>query len=149
MPKGIYTGMLDVYVAKMTGTDSASSKPTYGAPQVLGMGIEVSITPNYAEGELYASNAVARRAKSIVSYGITINTEAMDPALVAYATGRVKAVSYTHLDVYKRQISGFATWKRSTRYALSATTRPTPPCWCACWKRAGSPARSCARARLR
>ena len=90
MPKGIYTGMLDVYVAKMTGTDSASSKPTYGAPQVLGMGIEVSITPNYAEGELYASNAVARRAKSIVSYGITINTEAMDPALVAYATGRVK-----------------------------------------------------------
>ena len=35
MPKGIYTGMLDVYVAKMTGTDSASSKPTYGAPQVL------------------------------------------------------------------------------------------------------------------
>ena len=88
--RGIFTGMLDVYVAKMLTDDSASTKPTYGAPQVLGMGIEVSITPNYAEGELYASNVVARRTRRITSYSVTINTEAMDPALVAYATGRTK-----------------------------------------------------------
>ena len=86
--RGIYTGMLDVYAAKMTSDDTSSAKPTYDAPQLLGMGIEVSITPNYAEGELYASNVVARRQKRITSYSVKINTETMPPDMVAYALGR-------------------------------------------------------------
>lgn len=86
--RGIYTGMLDVYVAKMLTEDSTASAPTYDAPKMLGMGIEVTITPNYIEGELYASNVAARRAKRINNYTVKINTESMPPELVAYATGR-------------------------------------------------------------
>ena len=86
--RGIYTGMLDVYMAKMLTDDTSASAPTYDAPKLLGMGIEVSITPNYIEGELYASNVAARRAKRINNYAVKINTESMPPELVAYATGR-------------------------------------------------------------
>lgn len=72
----------------MLTADTSAAKPTYDAPRILGMGIEVSITPNYAEGELHASNTVARRTKRITSYSIKLNTATMEPDMVAYALGR-------------------------------------------------------------
>lgn len=88
MASGIYDGLLDVYVARMTGADSASSTPAYSAPVVLGMGIAVTITPVYAKGELYASNRKARQQSKIIGYTVSINTDAVDRAMVAYAVGR-------------------------------------------------------------
>lgn len=91
--RGIYTGMLDVWVARMIGEDTVAHKPTYDVPQVLGMGIEVTITPAYQEGSQYASNVIAARTRRINNYGVTINTASMDPAIVAYATGRTMDVN--------------------------------------------------------
>lgn len=86
--QGVYTGMLDVYAAKILSDDKANAKPTYGAPVCVGAGIEVTITPSYREGKLDASNVVARRQKTIASYGVTMHTDVIDPAMQAYLTGR-------------------------------------------------------------
>lgn len=78
-PRGYFTGILDVYVAKMLTPDSSAAKPTYDTPRVLGMGIEVTITPQYREGQLYASNRLARNKKVIDHYDIKFNADVVSP----------------------------------------------------------------------
>ena len=46
---GIFTGVLDVYVARYATEDTTAAAPTYDPPKVLGASIEVTITPQYAE----------------------------------------------------------------------------------------------------
>lgn len=55
---GIFTGVLDVYVARYATEDTTAAAPTYDPPKVLGASIEVTITPQYAEATLEASNRV-------------------------------------------------------------------------------------------
>lgn len=86
---GIFTGLLDVYVAKITKADSAAAAPTYDTPRVLGLGIEVNITPSYTEGKLHASNRVARRAKRLDSYTVKVNVDAISAENRQYVLGRV------------------------------------------------------------
>lgn len=88
--QGIFTGILDVLVAKMMTPDTATGVPTYDDPKVLGEGIEVTITPQYAEGELNASNAVIRRAKKVQKYNIKANVATVAPEIKNYVLNRQK-----------------------------------------------------------
>ncbi len=85
---GEFTGVLDVYVAKRKTADTAASLPTYDVPRVLGMGIEVTITPTYREGELNASNRVVRKRKSLQRYTVKFNMANVKPEDKNYVLGR-------------------------------------------------------------
>ena len=73
--EGYYYGILDVYYAIMKTEDTATAAPTYEVPAVLAKSIEVTITPAYREGKLYASNATVRDKKKIDSYGVKLNVD--------------------------------------------------------------------------
>lgn len=85
---GEFTGMLDVYVAKRKTADTAAAAPTYDTPRVLGMGIEVTITPTYREGELNASNAALRKHKKLDRYTVKLNLGNVKPEDKNYVLGR-------------------------------------------------------------
>lgn len=85
---GEFTGVLDVYVAKRITADTAGAAPTYDTPRVLGMGIEVTITPTYKEGELSASNRVVRKRKRVERYTVKVNMANVKPEDKNYVLGR-------------------------------------------------------------
>lgn len=87
---GYFTGVLDLYYAKMTTEDTASTAPVYGAPSVLAKNIEVTITPVYREGKLHASNAMVRNTKRVDGYTLSANVDKVSPAVQADVLGRVK-----------------------------------------------------------
>ena len=76
---GYFTGILDVYFAKMNTPDTADAAPTYGTPFVLGKSIEVTVTPQYREGSLYASNRLVRAKRVIDRYDIKFNADVISP----------------------------------------------------------------------
>ena len=86
--EGYYYGVLDVYYALMKTDDTAAAAPTYDAPKVLGKSIEVTITPAYREGSLYASNAKVRDVKKIDSYGVKINADKIAADVQSEVLGR-------------------------------------------------------------
>ena len=85
---GYYTGILDVYYAEMTQEDTTAALPEYDTPAVLGRSIEVTITPNYREGSVYASNVATRKEKRIDSYTVSINADCILQADLAKVLGR-------------------------------------------------------------
>lgn len=85
---GEFTGVLDVYVAKRKTADATEAAPTYDTPRVLGMGIEVTITPTYREGELNASNVTIRRKKKLDRYTVKVNMANVKPEDKNYVIGR-------------------------------------------------------------
>lgn len=72
---GYYDGVLDLYFALLQTEDTAAAAPTYDTPKVLAKSIEVTITPRYREGKLYASNAAVRNEKRIDGYDISFNVD--------------------------------------------------------------------------
>ena len=88
--EGYYYGILDVYYAIMKTEDTATAAPTYEAPAVLAKSIEVTITPAYREGKLYASNATVRDKKKIDSYGVKMNVDKIPAAVLNAILGRIK-----------------------------------------------------------
>jgi phi13 family phage major tail protein len=79
--EGYFYGILDIYVALMTGADGPSTKPTYGSYQVMGKTIEAQITPNYKEGKVYASNTATRSEKRVDSYTVSLNLDKIPYAI--------------------------------------------------------------------
>lgn len=88
--EGYYYGILDVYYAIMKTEDTATAAPTYEVPAVLAKSIEVTITPAYREGKLYASNATVRDKKKIDSYGVKLNVDKIPAAVLNAILGRIK-----------------------------------------------------------
>ena len=88
--EGYYYGILDVYYAIMKTEDTATAAPTYEVPAVLAKSIEVTITPAYREGKLYASNATVRDKKKIDSYGVKLNVDKIPAAVLNVILGRIK-----------------------------------------------------------
>ena len=86
--EGYFTGVLDLYWARMTTADTASSAPVYTTPAVLGKTIEVTITPVTKEGKVYASNVATRNEERIIGYDLSINPDAIAPATLATIVGR-------------------------------------------------------------
>ncbi len=84
---GEFTGVLDVYVAKRKTADATEAAPTYDTPRVLGMSIEVTITPTWREGELNASNAIVRRKKKLDRYTVKMNMANVKPEDKNYVIG--------------------------------------------------------------
>ena len=72
---GYFTGILDVYYALMDDEDTAVSAATYENPAILGKSIEVTLTPRYREGSLYASNARVRNVRQLDGYDVSINVD--------------------------------------------------------------------------
>lgn len=85
---GYYEGVLDLYFALMTGEDSTAAAPTYDTPEVLAKSIEVTVTPRYREGSLYASNASVRREKRIDGYDVSVNIDQVVAAVRKKLLGR-------------------------------------------------------------
>lgn len=85
---GEFTGLLDVYVARRKTADTLTAAPTYDKPRVLGMGIDVTITPTYKEGELNASNTVVRRKKRIDRYTVKMTLANLTSEDKNYVIGR-------------------------------------------------------------
>lgn len=87
---GYFTGIMDVYFAPFAALaeDTVTAGPTYDEPEVLGKAIEVTITPGYKEGKLYASNATVRNIRQVDSYTVSINADKISPAVLKALLGR-------------------------------------------------------------
>lgn len=86
--EGYYYGILDIYFALMTKEDSAATAPTYAAYQVMGKTIQATITPNYKEGKVYASNVATRNEKRVDSYTVSLNLDKIPYAVRKILLGR-------------------------------------------------------------
>ena len=85
---GYFEGVTDVYYALMTTPDTPSSAPVYGTPAVAGKTIEITITPNYREGKVYASNVATRREQRVDSYNVSLNLDQIIPSVRKILLGR-------------------------------------------------------------
>lgn len=86
--EGYYTGVLDIYYALITTPETATVKPVYGTPKVMGKTIEVTITPSYKEGSVYASNVATRNEKRVDSYTVSVNVDKLPYAVRQELLGR-------------------------------------------------------------
>lgn len=73
--EGYFSGVLDMHYALMNGEDSPSKRPTYGDMKTMSKTIEVTITPNYKEGKVYASNVATRNERRVDSYTVSVNAD--------------------------------------------------------------------------
>lgn len=87
---GYYDGVLDVYVAVCTTEGTATSAPAYGNPELMGASMEVTITPVYKEGKVYASNALQRHKKKIDAYEVKLKLDQIRAAVRDKILGRKK-----------------------------------------------------------
>ena len=85
---GYFEGVTDVYYALMTSADSMTDAPEYGTPVVAGKAVEVSVTPNYKEDKVYASNVATRREQQVDSYNVQLNLDQIIPAVRSVLLGR-------------------------------------------------------------
>ena len=60
---GLYTGVGDVYIAKMTTEDTTAQAPVYNTPILAAEAVSIGLTPVYAEGTQSASNRTIRKVK--------------------------------------------------------------------------------------
>ena len=88
--EGYFYGVLDIYYAVMKTPDGPKVKPTYDPYEVLGKTIEVTITPNYKEGKVFASNVATRNEKRVDSYTVSINLDKVPYAVREKILGRMK-----------------------------------------------------------
>ena len=88
--EGYFYGILDVYYAVMTAEDTQSAAPTYGAMAVMGKTIEATITPNYKEGKVYASNVATRNERRVDTYTVSLNLDKIPYAVREKLLGRFK-----------------------------------------------------------
>lgn len=72
---GYFDGVLDLYVAVVTTEGTAAKAPAYGTPEVMGHSMEVTITPVYKEGKVYASNALQRHRKVVDAYDVKLKLD--------------------------------------------------------------------------
>lgn len=85
---GYYNGILDIYYAPITTPGTATTAPVYGKPAVMGRSMEVTITPRYKEGQVYASNALQRYRKTVDGYEVKIKADQVEAAVRRVLLGR-------------------------------------------------------------
>jgi len=85
---GVYDGLGDIYLAKMTDKGNASTPPTWETPILACEGVQISLQPQYAEGSQSASNRVIRKQKRLTSLSVTVQYPRMLPEVMAYIHGR-------------------------------------------------------------
>jgi len=87
--EGYFYGILDIMVAIMKSEDKPKVKPTYYDYEVLGKTIEATITPNYKEGKVYASNVATRNERRVDSYTVSLNLDKIPYAMRQKILGRL------------------------------------------------------------
>lgn len=87
---GYYDGVLDVYVAVCTTEGTAAAAPVYDNPELMGASMEVTITPVYKEGKVYASNAMQRHRKKIEAYDVKLKLDQIRATVRDKILGRKK-----------------------------------------------------------
>ena len=86
--EGYFYGILDIYFALMATSDSSAARPTYNAYQVMGKTIEATITPQYKEGNVYASNVATRSERRVDRYTVSLNLDQIPYAVRQVLLGR-------------------------------------------------------------
>lgn len=86
--EGYFYGILDIYFALMATSDSSAARPTYNAYQVMGKTIEATITPQYKEGNVYASNVATRSERRVDRYTVSLNLDKIPYAVRQVLLGR-------------------------------------------------------------
>lgn len=69
---GLFNGVGDIYLAMMTKEGTETEKPTFTKPMVAAEGVELGLTPVYAEGSQSASNRTVRKVKTLMGYDVRI-----------------------------------------------------------------------------
>ncbi len=69
---GLYTGMGDIYLARMTKEDTATTPPEYAMPYLAMEGIRCGLTPQYAEGSQSASNRTIRKIRMLTGIDVAL-----------------------------------------------------------------------------
>ena len=85
---GIYDGVANIWIAMMTTEDTADTPPEYEAPELLGEGIAVTLTPVVRAGTLYAGNRKARDRADPDGYTLSVETAAVPPRVRRKILGR-------------------------------------------------------------
>lgn len=85
---GLYDGLGDIYLARMTNKGTGTAAPTYETPILACEGVQVSLQPQYAEGSQSASNRVIRKSRRLTSISVTVQYPRMLPEVMAYLHGR-------------------------------------------------------------
>lgn len=83
-----YEGVLDLYFAVVKTAATATTPPAYDKPAVMGHTMEVTITPRFKEGKVYASNALQRYRKTVDGYDIKIKPDQVMPDVRRILLGR-------------------------------------------------------------
>ncbi|MBR4711521.1 MAG: hypothetical protein IKP10_05765 [Clostridia bacterium] len=86
--EGYFYGVLDIYYALMETDDSPAAAPTYDEYKVMGKTIQATITPNYKEGKVYASNVATRQEKRVDTYTVSLNLDKIPYAVRQELLGR-------------------------------------------------------------
>lgn len=85
---GLYTGMGDIYLAKMTTEDTPTTPPVYATPYLACEGITCGLTPTYAEGSLSASDRTIRKMKIMTGMDVAMEYPRVLPAVRCDMLGR-------------------------------------------------------------
>ena len=72
--------------------------------------MQIQLTPSVSKGELYGEGVKEEDISILNGIAVVVDVNKVFAEVRAEICGNTfKAVSYTHLDVYKRQESGYAT----------------------------------------
>lgn len=85
---GLYVGMGDIYLARMTKEDTASTPPEYGTPYLACEGISCGLTPQYAEGSQSASDRTIRKIKIMTGMDVKVEYPRVLPEVRCDMLGR-------------------------------------------------------------
>lgn len=89
--EGYFYGILDIYYALMDkGTDTAAAAPTYSAYKVMGKTIDATITPQYKEGKVHASNVTTRNEQRVDTYKVSLNLDKIPYKVREEILGRLR-----------------------------------------------------------
>lgn len=85
---GLYTGMGDIYLARMTSEETASTPPEYDTPYLACEGITCGLTPQYAEGSQSASDRTIRKVKILTGMDVALEYPRVLPEVRCDMLGR-------------------------------------------------------------
>lgn len=85
---GLYVGMGDVYLAKMTTEDTPTTKPEYGTPYLACEGITAGLTPKYAPGTQSASDRTIRNLNLLTGMDVKVEYPRVLPQVRCDMLGR-------------------------------------------------------------
>lgn len=85
---GLYAGMGDIYLAKVTSEGTSSVPPAFETPYLACEGIKCGLTPRYAEGKQPASDRMIRNIKIMVGMDVKLEYPRVLPHVRCDVLGR-------------------------------------------------------------